>query len=142
MSVRLLTKYRKSLDDISVLSPGARFTLFCYCECADNYTLLAYPGTPLLMRMMGFGERQVQRYVQECRERGFLSVVKNRGGRRQYAVYRVNLGVPAVDTNKIPPEVRDELIRKGLLSDDATSHDSPTGTEGEETNATSEGTPE
>lgn len=121
MSVRLLTKFRKSGEDLSGLSPGARFVLHLYCDFADNNTLLAYPGTPLLMQLMGFGERQTQRYVQECRDRGFLTVVKNRGGRRQYALYRVNLGVAVLDPTKIPPETRDELIRKGLLSADGSN---------------------
>jgi hypothetical protein len=131
MSVRLLTKFRKSGEDLAGLSPGARFVLHLYCDCADNSTLLAYPGTPLLMQLMGYSERQVQRYVQECRQRGFLVIVRNRGGRHHFAVYRVNLGVPVLDPNKIPPEVRADLIRRGLLTDDGSDLTPPDGEEGE-----------
>ena len=118
MSVRLLSKYRKSLEDFSNLSPGARFVLHLYCDWADNFVLTAFPGTPTLMHATGYSERQVQRYVQECRDRGFLSIVKNRGGRRQFAVYRVNLGVPVIDPDKIPPDVREKLVRMGVMSGD------------------------
>lgn len=114
MSLRLLSKFRKSAQELSGLSPGARFVLLLYCECADNNSLEAYPGTPMLMSLTGHGERQVQRYVQELRTRGFLELVKNRGGRRQYATYRVTLGVPIVDPTAIPQEAREALAQQGL----------------------------
>ena len=106
-----LTKLGKV--DISKLSSGARFMLMIYCDAADNDTGVAFPGTPRLMRLSGYGERQVQRYVQELREHDFLQLVKNRGGRRMYATYRLQLV-----KSSVPAESRAELERMGLSSSD------------------------
>lgn len=98
--------------DISALTTGARFLLMLYCDCANNETGITYPGTPYLMRMTGYGERQVQRYVQELRSAGFIQLVRNRGGRRMYATYRVQLS-----KSNVPQEAREELERLGIAPD-------------------------
>lgn len=115
MSHRLATKFKKSCFDLlSGLTPGARFVLLIYCDVADDDTLEAFPGTPFLMALTGHGERQVQRYVQELRDRGLLELVENRGGKRRFATYRVAIGVPVRDAKSIPPEVRAQLAQQGL----------------------------
>ncbi len=93
MGVSLTTHVVRRRVDISGLTSGARFLLLLYCEYANNNTHLAYPGTPTLVMLTGLAERQVQRYVQELRDKGFLRIHENRGGRRQYAVYQVCIGL-------------------------------------------------
>lgn len=107
-----LTKLGKV--DISALSSGARFMLFLYAEAADNNTGRAFPGTPRLMRLSGYGERQVQRYVQELRTAGFLELERNRGGRRLYATYKLRL-----ERSAVPAESLAELQRLGVAPGDA-----------------------
>lgn len=91
LTTHLIRVDGESVVDLSALSPGARFVLLIYCEHADNRTHHAFPGTPRIQRLTGFSDRNVQRYVQELRNAGLLELVENRGGRRNFATYRVVL---------------------------------------------------
>lgn len=98
MSTRLLDRFRASdFTQLQDISSGARFVLLLMCVLADETTLEACPGVPLLMVYTGHGERQVQRDLKALVGKGLLEVVQNTGGRSKFATYRVSIGVPAAN---------------------------------------------
>lgn len=113
MSNRLLARLKADDGvDLTELSSGARFILAWYCEHADDRTFIAYPGTPRLARLTGLSDRQVQRYVQELRGKGFLRIYENRGGAHRYASYLVCVGIePTLD-----PVAQEQLRAMGYGS--------------------------